>query len=261
MDRPMNELKDCRHGRMLFNVHDVYIGRSLDLYGEFSEGECEVFRQLIRVGWTVLELGANIGTHTVALAKMVGPNGRVIAFEPQRIVYQNLCANIALNSILNVDCHLQAVGETLGSVIVPSLDYTKDNNFGGLGLGAYTQGVAVPVVTVDSLELNACHFIKMDIEGMEREAILGARKTIDRFKPVLYLENDREDRSAALITTLHEVGYAMYWHAPPLFNQKNFFANEQNIFGGIVSKNMLCIHASIDHKIDAPRVEVPQVVN
>jgi hypothetical protein len=43
-----------------------------------------------------------------------------------------------------------------------------------------------------------------------------------------------------------------------LFNPKNYFANEKNIFGGIVSKNMLCIHTSIDHKVDAPRVEVPK---
>ena len=87
---------------MLYNEHDIYIGRSLDLYGEFSEGECDVFRQLIQPGWTVLELGANIGSHTVFLAKRVGPSGRVIAFEPQRIVFQTLCANIALNNLLNV---------------------------------------------------------------------------------------------------------------------------------------------------------------
>ena len=60
----MNQLKDCRHGKMLFNVNDVYVGRSLQSYGEYSEGECEVFRQLIRPGMTVLELGANIGSHT-----------------------------------------------------------------------------------------------------------------------------------------------------------------------------------------------------
>lgn len=253
----MNRLKDCRYGRMLFNEHDVYIGRSLELYGEFSEGECEVFRQLVRPGWTVLELGANIGTHTVVLSKLVGQTGHVIAFEPQRIVFQTLCANIAINDLLNVDCHLQAVGEEVGSVIVPFLDYTKDNNFGGLGLGAYKHGASVPVVTVDSLGLKACQFIKMDIEGMERESILGAKKTIERFKPVIYLENDREDRSEALIETLHELGYAMYWHTPSLFNPQNFFGNANNVFGGIISKNMLCIHTSFEQNINCPRVIVP----
>jgi len=250
---------DCRYGRMLFNVHDVYIGRSLELYGEFSEGECEVFRQLVRPGWTVLELGANIGTHTVVLAKLVGQAGRVIAFEPQRIVFQTLCGNVALNDLLNVDCYLQAVGEKAGSAIIPPLDYTKDNNFGGLGLGTYQNGSSVPVVTVDSLELSDCQFIKMDIEGMEREAILGAKKTIERFKPVIYLENDREDKSDSLIETIHELGYAMYWHTPLLFNPQNFSGNGNNVFGNIVSKNMLCIHTSIDHNIDCPKVVVPSL--
>ena len=160
----MNRLKDCRHGRMLYNEHDIYLGRSLDLYGEFSEGECDVFRQLIQPGWTVLELGANIGSHTVFLAKRVGPSGRVVAFEPQRIVFQTLCANLALNSILNVECYQKAVGQQAGSLIVPPLDYTVDNNFGGLGLGTYTTGESVPLVAIDDLNLNACHFIKIDIE-------------------------------------------------------------------------------------------------
>lgn len=252
----MNRLKDCRHGRMLFNIHDIYIGRSLDLYGEFSEGECDVFRQMIRAGATVLELGANIGSHTVQLAKLVGPTGRVIAFEPQRVVHQTLCANVALNDLLNVDCRQQAVGEKAGSVVVPPLDYTVDNNFGGLGLGSYTRGVSVPVVAVDDLELSACHFIKMDIEGMEREAILGSQRTIARFKPILYVENDRDDRSEALIQTLHGLDYAMYWHMPAMFNPQNFFGNTNNVFPGIVSKNMICIHRSIEHKIDCPPVAV-----
>lgn len=252
----MNELKNCRYGRILFNKHDMYIGRSLDLYGEFSEGECDVFRQLIRPGSTVLELGANIGSHTVMLAKATTSTGRVIAFEPQRIVFQTLCANIALNDLLNVECHQLAVGEKPATVFVPHLDYTKENNFGGLGLGTYTHGEAVAVVKVDDLNLNACHFIKIDIEGMEREAILGAQQTITKYKPVLYMENDREDRSPALIRLVDQLGYSMYWHTPTLFNPQNFFNNPQNVFGNVVSKNMICIHNSIQHNIGCPRVEL-----
>lgn len=257
----MNRFKDCRHGRMLFNEHDIYIGRSLDLYGEFSEGECDVFRQLIRPGSTVLELGANIGSHTVFLAKWVGPTGRVIAFEPQRIVFQTLCANIALNSLLNTHCHQKAIGQHSGSLIIPPLDYTVDNNFGGLGLGSFTHGETVPVVTVDELDCDACHFIKIDIEGMEREAILGAKRTIERFKPILYVENDRADRSDALVETLHHLGYAMYWHKPSMFSPNNFFANQVNIFGGIVSLNMICIHTSVPHNIDCPKVVLPKTLS
>src|SRR5437773_2697778 len=90
-----NRLKQCRHGMMLYNINDVYIGRSLDQYGEFSEGELDLFQQFVKPGQLILEVGANIGAHTVWLAQAVGSTGTVLAFEPQRIVYQALCANLA----------------------------------------------------------------------------------------------------------------------------------------------------------------------
>jgi FkbM family methyltransferase len=253
----MNELKACRYGRMLFNRFDMYIGRSLQVYGEFSEGECEVFRQVVRNGSTVLEVGANIGAHTVPIAQWAGPSGRVIAFEPQRIVYQTLCANIALNSLLNVHCVQQAVGSEPGSIVVPHLNYQAENNFGGLSLGGFTNGERVPLATIDSLQLQSCDFIKLDVEGMEREAILGGRATLEKFKPMLYVENDREERSADLVRTLDGLGYAMYWHYPQLFNPKNFAGQTENIFENIVSKNMICVHQSRPHTIDSERVLVP----
>ena len=253
----MNELKICRYGQMLFNRYDRYIGRSLQVYGEFSEGECDVFRQIVQPGHTVVEVGANIGAHTVPLAQWVGTTGKVIAFEPQRVVFQTLCANVALNNLLNVHCLQQAVGSEPGSIVVPHIDYQSENNFGGLGLGSFTRGESVPLVTIDSLNLTACHFLKLDVEGMERDAILGARETLEKFKPVLYVENDRKDQSDALVRTLDEFGYAMYWHLPPYFNPKNFAGHSENIFGNLVSKNMICFHQSLSHQIDAQRVEVP----
>ena len=70
--------------------------RSLDVYGEFSEGETEIFRQIVRPGDIVLEVGANIGVHTVFLAKAVSPGGGVIALEPQRLVLSDaLCQRCA----------------------------------------------------------------------------------------------------------------------------------------------------------------------
>ena len=64
---------------MLYLTTDQYVGRSLDLYGEYSEGEVEFFDQMLKPGHIVLEAGANIGAHTVYFAKTVGPRGTVIA--------------------------------------------------------------------------------------------------------------------------------------------------------------------------------------
>jgi hypothetical protein len=88
---------------------------------------------------------------------------------------------------------------------------------------------------------------------MEGEAIAGAEQTIQRFRPVLYVENDREEKSAALIGQLFSLGYRLYWHMPPLFNPKNFFGASENVFGPRYSGNMLGIHASVEQRIEGLR--------
>ena len=69
-------LKQCKHGPMMFFAGDTHIGRSLDLYGELSEPEIELFRRYLRPGMVAVDVGANIGTHTVCFAQSVGPSGR-----------------------------------------------------------------------------------------------------------------------------------------------------------------------------------------
>ncbi|MDX1948747.1 MAG: FkbM family methyltransferase [Pirellulaceae bacterium] len=240
-----NQLRQCRHGYMLYNVHDVYIGRSLDLYGEFSEGEVDTFRKVLRPGEWVLDIGANIGAHTLALSQIVGPQGRVYAFEPQRILFQTLCANLALNGVTNAYCHHSAVGESPGKLLVPPLNYAAENNFGGVSLGNYPAGEPVEVLTIDSLALPSCRMLKIDVEGMELAVLRGAAQTIQRFKPILYVENDRAQNSAALTELIHSHGYHMYWHLPPYFSAENFYQNPHNVFGNIVSGNLLCTHPAV----------------
>jgi FkbM family methyltransferase len=243
---------------MLYNIHDIYIGHSLEHYGEFSEGEDELFQQLIKPGHVVLEVGANIGAHTLVLAEMVGRNGAVLAFEPQRIVYQTLCANLALNSITNVHCFHAAVGKTPGQIVVPALDYSQSNNFGGLALGRYKNGESVSVLTIDGLNLPRCNFFKIDVEGMEQEVLAGAVQTIAVHSPVLYVENDRKEKAEALIRFIDSLGYNMYWHTPLLFNPSNFTGNPVNIFGRIVSLNMLCLPKKTPQQVNGLQpVRVP----
>jgi FkbM family methyltransferase len=255
---PFNRSRACRHGTLLYNIHDMYVGRSLDLYGEFSEGEADLFRQMLRPGMTVVEVGANIGALTVVLAQAVWPGGTVRAFEPQRIVFQTLCANMALNNITNADCRQAAVGRAPGNLYVPPLDYSQTNNFGGLELSRTPQGERVSVVTLDSLNLPLCTLLKIDVEGMEQEVLEGARATIGRCQPVLYVENDRPEKSAALVRLIASLGYEMYWHRPPLFNPANFFGHATNVFDNIVSINMICCPRGGGHKlVGFPPVELP----
>jgi len=241
IDGPNVRLKRCRHGWMLYNVHDMYVGRSFDLYGEFSEMEVQAFSQLIPRGGVALDVGANIGAHTVPMARMVGDSGMVVAFEPQRILHQMLCANLALNALPNVWSFWAGAGPENGTLRVPPLDYNATNNFGGISLSTGDEGEIVRILPLDSLVLTACHFIKTDVEGMEREVIAGAQTLIAKWRPLLYVENDRHEKSAALIAALLALDYRLYWHLSPLFHAGNFFGAAENVFGNIMSINMLCI--------------------
>ena len=236
-----NELAMCRGGPMLFNRFDRYVGGSLARYGEFSPGELAAFRQIVPAGGVVVEVGANIGAHTVALSRLVGAAGVVVAFEPQRIAFQALCANLALNQCANVHARQAAVGAEAGTIRVPALPPGAPNNFGGLSLLGAQGGEPVPMVTLDGLGLAACHALKIDVEGMEAEVLRGAAATIARCRPVLYVENDRAERSAGLIALIAGFDYAMYWHLPPLYAPDNFAGEAEDDFPGIVSINMLCL--------------------
>jgi hypothetical protein len=80
---------------------------------------------------------------------------------------------------------------------------------------------------------------------MEAEALLGAAATIARCRPILYLGNDHEDRSAALIGLVQSHGYRLYWYLPRLFNENNFRADTENIFGDSVLVKMLCVPTEV----------------
>ena len=239
-------LRNCRYGRMLYFTNDDFIGQALDFYGEFSEGEASVFRKLVSPGMTAVDIGANLGAHTVCLARAVQPGGTVVAFEPQRVVFQMLCANIANNGLHNVQSFHAASGRADGVLKVPDLNFDAGGNFGGLSLVDKDWGATVPVMPLDNLALEACHFIKIDVEGMEQDVIAGAAKTIGSHRPIMYVENEQVDKSAALISQLFDLDYRLYWHVPPLFNPDNFLGNDKNIYPKKGSSNMICVPRAQD---------------
>lgn len=236
----------CRYGTMLFNSNDDFVGRSLSLYGEWSEPETFVFAQMVRDGDTVLEAGANIGSHTVMLSKAVGDTGSVFAFEPQCHTFQLLCANLALNERLNVRAMQCAVGDEEGSVEFPVIDPHQRNNFGASSLllphGLPSEQVALR--TVDSLRLPKLDFLKADVEGFEANVIRGAQETLHAHRPIVYLEylnHHTGDSSKAFLDIFSALGYRVWYFITPVFNRLNFLGNAENVFDGIWSFDLICV--------------------
>ena len=94
--------KKFKHGIFSFFSNDQYIGKSLSEYGEWSEAEVVLIKQLLPDNENIIEIGSNIGTHTVPLAKQVLNGGFVYAIEPQYQNHKLLLKNIEDNELKNV---------------------------------------------------------------------------------------------------------------------------------------------------------------
>ncbi len=161
-----------------------------------------------------LDIGAHIGTHTLALSKAVGPNGLVIAFEPQKKIYRELCMNLRLNSCGNVIPVRCALGNGHGEV---GMEMPLQYNEGGTYVGSGPDRVSL--TRLDDFHLHNISFIKMDVENYEDFVLAGGADTIAQSKPVIFLEiqgnceqlatsgGTREEKTKATIAQLSNMGY------------------------------------------------------
>ncbi len=168
-----------------------------------------------------LDCGANLGVHTVEWAKALYGRGRVIAIEAQERIYYALAGNIAINNCFNAQAIHGAIGAENGVLDIPVPDYLQPASFGSLELRQTAQsefiGQAihaerkqrVRMLTIDSLELPRLDFIKIDVEGMELEALAGGRDTITKHKPVMLIESIKTDK-VALLKVLEDHGYQTF---------------------------------------------------
>lgn len=231
---PVFPIAETRFGRMFTLQGDTVISRSLRVYGEFAGDEVDSILSLVRPGDHVLDLGANIGFHTLALARAVGPAGQVTSVEPQRFCFQLLCANVTANQLTTVDCLRAAVGVAPGTCAVPRLSPTGRHNAGAttvsLDPAASAETDTVPLITVDSLSLARCDLIKIDTEGFEDHVVAGARHTIESLRPVFYIEVHDREKLQRLHASLKPMGYSLILHHTRFFRATNARGEPANVF-------------------------------
>lgn len=255
---------NARHGTIMHLSNDAYIGRSLEAYGEFSEAEIDLWAQYVKPGHLVFDIGANIGAHTVALANLVGPRGVVLAFEPVRFLYHMLCGNLALNGLTNVRAYQCGVGANSREMNVPAIDFTQPDTYGGVALSNKAAGEPVSIISIDeSVRVPACHFMKIDVEGMELDVLRGAHRLITRMKPVLYVEHNDTQTGRWVLEFIAAHGYRAYLHEPPLFNPENYFRKQEDVFAGQFEgqiHNLLCLPADYPAPLGLARMGPPERV-
>ena len=146
-------------------------------------GGCEekLYRERVRPGMTVLEIGANVGFFTLLFSRLAGPGGRVIAFEPDADNFRLLVKNLKANGAANVTCVHKAVAEKDGKArLFFSEEHRGDHRI-------YDSGDGRPAVEIETAALDSflpadtrVDFIKMDIQGAEYAALLGMERTLRR---------------------------------------------------------------------------------
>lgn len=240
------KLVETADGPMLTVPNDYYVGGALALYGEYSRIELEIILDKIKPGDHVVEAGSHLGAHTVAIARKVGPKGHVIAFEPQTFLRQVLAANLGLQGLKWAEARFEALGEASGEIDVPVVDYGRVGNFGALELGAVRtrtrpdEGVfKAAQIRLDDLELERLDFLKLDVEGMELEALQGAENSIRRLQPLIWIEFDRDERRGAIGSLLRSWGYSWREQLTALYNPANFRKVAANLYGGTITHNIL----------------------
>jgi len=145
----------------------------------------EALQRLVRPGDVVYDVGASIGFITVICARLVGPAGRVVAFEPSRRALERLRRNVALNDFANVTVVDAAVGDRVGEL--------RMHDTAGLVWGSVAEdgGVAVRSTTLDAEIAGGLvppRVVKIDIEGFEVHALAGMARTLADHRPVVLCE-------------------------------------------------------------------------
>ena len=245
----------CRDGTLSHLARDECIGRSLHYYGEWGFREIELLRTFVKPGDTVLDIGANVGTHTIALGRLVGEQGTVLGFEGQPHIHSILAHNIVQNGMSKwVHAFNMLVGSAQRLVPQALLPADEINNTGAksffhdvsrsrLGQGEPTIWLAM--ATIDQLDLPQCDLMKIDVEAMEVEVFRGGLATLRRHQPVVYFEHAMvgPEHLIAIAELLSPLGYKFAWHIANPFNSDNFRGVAQNIFGGNVEVNVLALPA------------------
>lgn len=231
-------LLSTNHGSMLVNRHDYRlvdgggygVGYQLLEGSAFDPDEVTLAKELLDSrrrdfgdGVVAVDCGANIGVHTIEWAKCMHGWGDVIAFEAQERIFYALAGNITLNNCFNARAIWAAVGAETGVVRVPVPDYFTPSSFGSLEIrqhagtefigqqvdysDAATQ--ATQLVALDDMQLARLDFLKIDIEGMELEALAGARATIARCQPLLLVEHIKSN-GQQIADFLAPLGYRLF---------------------------------------------------
>jgi FkbM family methyltransferase len=232
MKNPIAQTKS-RNGTFLHFQNDDPIGACLHFYGEWAQQELDFFDRILTETSNVIDVGANIGTHTVYFSKKCN-KGNVIAIEPQIYIFEMLAANILINGCYNtIPVNAGAASEP-GVIKMVNINPFEGEkiNYGEFKINSNAGGgVPTNLIVLDSYaDLDQFTLIKLDVEGYEVDVLNGATKLLEKHKPFLYIEFNNKGGNDPLLEKIYELDYIPYWHIYTKHNPNNTNGQVRNVW-------------------------------
>jgi hypothetical protein len=220
---------ETRLGLLQYLPDERVVGDAIAWYGEHLQPQLDLLTRFVIPGAEVLEVGAGIGLHALALARMVGVDGHLFLYEDDARKRQILSQNMALHKVTQVTVmrrRIGAVAEAQSTDVPPSEE------------------------TVDDLQLERLDWLKVGEGGRAIEVVQGLDETVWRLRPKLLLAADDLEQLELLIAKMKDLGYRCWVSETPLYNSQNFNRREGDIFAGRVALAVLAIPEEIDIDVD-----------
>ena len=234
---------------LLISPNNGFIDKHTFLYGVYEPFILDLFAEHLSKGKTFIDIGANIGQHSMYAATLVGPTGSVHAFEPIPTIYRQLTQSIQANHFEGI---IHSHNVALGTDNTDELLYVA-NNAGGSSLVNNTdtkETITVHIRNGDK-ELEACEHIdviKIDVEGYEYEVLQGIRKTLEKHQPILFLEfsgdsykMQNKSHGMKILSLLRSCGYSLFDIEDTMMEVTNDIAFDATIANIRKQTNLLCI--------------------
>lgn len=200
--------------KFIVHKNDTCVADCLRSGRLFEKFLLSYLRHFINPNKNILDLGANIGTHSVIYSNYITPNNTVYSFEPQKVVFDILTQNIALNNCKNV-VPFNFGCSNVNSVFYMNACYAVKDNHGAFRIDSTlneTNGLKIECKVLDELNIANVGYVKIDVEGHEYEALLGMKKLLLRDRPVIMIEiHDSCATKNDTIVFLIELGYVKHY--------------------------------------------------
>ena len=258
MKNPIAQTKS-RYGTFVHFQNDDPIGSCLYYYGEWAQQEMDLFDQILTQQSNVIDVGANIGTHTVYFSSKCN-QGTIVAIEPQIYIFEMLATNILVNGCYNTIPIHAGVSDKAGKANLTNINPFSEQqkvNYGEYKVQLDSEnGLETNIIVLDQfINMPKFNLLKIDVEGLEVSVLNGAKKLIKQHRPFLYLEFNNKDGNDQLLEKIYQLGYIPFWHVYTKFNPQNFNGKQDNIWE---PENFIIEKDTLDRRYEGNAICIPK---